>query len=146
MAIIANRNLLGCSTLRDWSVVRSERPDILGDGAGVPDQYRNMLLYFAMQGAAPFHVCITLYRRQILLIHGAAELRTLLDFLFGPAAPVERKQWHCPQPLPGDKPRFTVADLSYWERERILSTPIAHSDFTVESQEDLEFLRAYYGR
>lgn len=103
-----------------------------------------MLLYFAMQGAAPFHVCITLYRKQILLIHGAAELRTLLDFLFCTTAPVEREQWHFPQPLPGDEPHFTAANLSCGERERMLSTPVAHSDFTVESQEELELLRSYY--
>ncbi len=144
MAIIPNRDLLGCNTLRDWAAVSSEMPQLLeGEGAGLPPQRRNMLLYFALQGAAPLHTCIVRYQRQFLLLYGAAELRALLDFLFL-GTPVEREAWRFPLPLPGDKPRLTAADLPRSERERILSVRTPHCDFTVDTREDMELLRTYY--
>jgi len=143
MAIIANRNLLGCDTLRDWAVVRSELPYILEDEPGVDPRRRDALIYFALQGAAPFHICAVLCQERILLLHGAAELRTLTDFMFC-GAPVERERWRFPLPLPGDKPCLTASDFSPGERERVLTVRIPHCDFTVDSQEDLEALRAYY--
>lgn len=143
MAIIVNRNLLGCSTLRDWAAVNSELPHIMRNAPEVAPERRNMLLYFAMQGAAPFHTCTVLYRQQVLLLYGAAELRVLLDFLFRGVS-IERELWRFPLPLPGDKPQLTAAELSSRERERIFSTRVPHCDFTVDTQVELDTLRAYY--
>lgn len=143
MSIIANINLLCCNTLQDWAVVRSELPQLFRDNENLTPQYRSMLIYFAMQNVAPFHVCTVLYREKFLLLHGGAELRTLLEFLFF-NAPVERQQWQFPIRLPGENDPATISDFSQEGKRRILSTRIPHCDFSIDSPKDLELLRKYY--
>lgn len=143
MSIIANMNLLCCNTLQDWAVVRSELPQLFRNSKNLAPQYRSMLIYFAMQNVAPFHVCTVLYREKILLLHGESELHTLLEFLFF-NAPVERQQWQFPIRLPGKKSLATITDFSLEEKRRILSTRIPHCDFSIDSLKDLELLRKYY--
>lgn len=143
MSIFASMNLLCCNTLRDWAVIRSELPQLFRNNEILSPQYRNMLLYFAMQNAAPFHVCTVQYREEFLLLHGGSELQTLLEFLFF-NAPVERRQWQFPIRLPGEKDLATISDFSLEEKFRILSTKIPHCDFSIDSAKDLELLHKYY--
>lgn len=143
MSISASENLLCCNTLRDWGVVRSELPHLFRCNKKLNVQQRNLILYFAMQNAIPFHVCTVFYRKNFLILHGQQELQALLEFMFL-NVPVNRQLWPFPLHLPGKTDLVTISDFSYEEQCRILSTKIPHCDFNIDSAEDMNMLHSYY--
>lgn len=142
MAIYSCNNLLGCQTLLDWAQVKSELPQLFSGKEIANIQHKNLILYFAMQKIAPFHVCIVTYKEQYMLIHGEEELRILLDFVLCGTS-LEKCQWTILQPFPG-RERLTFSDLPLSCKERMLATKIPHCDFSVSTGWELELLQSYY--
>lgn len=143
MAIYSCGNLLGCRTLLDWTQVRSELPGLFSGKRDVSARRKNLIIYFALQKAAPFHVCIAAHNGQYMLLHGEEELQILLDFiLFG--ALLERSRWTDPLPFPGKEDRLAFSDISLSGQERLLSTKIPHCDFSVGTRKELESLQICY--
>lgn len=143
MAIYSCDNLLGCKTLLDWAQVKSELPQLFSGKREVSDRRKNLVVYFALQDAAPFHVCVAAHNGQYMLLHGGEELQILLDFILC-GAPLERSRWTGPLPFPGTENRLTFADIPLGCQERLLATRIPHCDFSVGTEKELESLRIYY--
>lgn len=143
MAIYPHKNLLGCRTVQDWTVVKEELPQLFDDRRRLNAKRRDAVIYFALQKTALFHVCIASYKGQYRLLHGTQELLALLDFiLYG--APLTRNTWTLPLPFPGDGEQCTFSSLSMQMREQLLATRIPHCDVSVGTIGELECLSSYY--
>ncbi len=143
MAIYPCNNLLGCQTLLDWTQVKKELPHLFHDAKPINIQSKNLILYFALQKVAPFHVCIVAYKDQYMLLHGKVELQILLDFILCDTS-LERSQWISPHPFPSKKKNLSFWNLPLSHKERILATRIPHCDFCVTAEDELELLQSYY--
>lgn len=143
MAIYSHKNLLGCTTIQDWTIVKKELPQLFNSRNGLNARNRETLIYFALQKTALFHVCIASYRGQYWLLHGTQELQILLDFILCGTS-LMRNTWTLPLPFPGEGAQCTFSNLSMQMRERLLATKIPHCDLSVSTAQEMECLYAHY--
>ena len=143
MAIYPHKNLLGCTTIQDWTIVKNEMPQIFERRNGLNARDREIVIYFALQKIALFHVCIASYRGRYWLLHGMQELQVLLDFIVC-GVPLIRNTWSLPLPFPGEGTQCTFSNLSMQMRERLLATKIPHCDLSVSTTQEMECLYARY--
>lgn len=143
MAIYPHNNLLGCRTIQDWTIVKEELPQLFDGKSGLNAQRREMIIYFALQKTALFHVCVVSYRGHYQLLHGTQELQVLLDFILC-GTPLIRDTWTLPLPFPGEGAQCTFASLSMQMRERLLATRIPHYDFSIGTAQEMECLCMHY--
>lgn len=141
MAIYPHNNLLGCTTIQDWTIVKEELPQLFDGKSCLSTQRREAIIYFALQKTALFHVCVVSYSGRYQLLHGAQELQVLLNFILC-GTPLIRDTWTLPLPFPVEGDQCTFASLSMQMRERLLATRIPHYDFSISTAQEMECL--YY--
>lgn len=143
MAIYPHRNLLGCKTIQDWTIVKEEMPQLFDSRNGINARHRETVIYFALQKTALFHVCIASYKGQYWLLHGTQELQALLDFILH-GVPLIRNTWTLPLPFPVEGTQCAFSNLSMQMRERLLATRIPHCDISVSTAQEMECLCTHY--
>lgn len=143
MAIYPHNNLLGCSTIQDWTIVKKEMPQLFDGRISLNTQRREEVIYFALQKTALFHVCVVSYRGQYQLLRGTQELQVLMDFILC-GAPLMRDTWTLPMPFPVEEAQCTYSGLSMQARERLLAAKIPHCDISVSTAQEMEYLCTHY--
>lgn len=143
MAIYPHKNLLGCKTIQDWTIVKEELPQLFDSTRGINAQRRDAVIYFALQRTALFHVCVVSYKGQYRLLKGARELQYLFDFIIC-GVPLIRDTWTLPLAFPMEGTQCTFSSLSMQMREHLLSTKIPHCDLSVSTTQEMKYLCAYY--
>ena len=143
MAIYPHRNLLGCRTLRDWTIISKELPQLFNRKNNLSMQRKNAVIYFALQNTALFHACVATYQNHYLVLDGAEELYVLMDFILR-EVPLLQSTWTLPVPFPGDGSKCSFSNLSIQKREQLLETRIPHSDLSVNTVQEIECLYSYY--
>lgn len=145
MSIVRVPALLHCQTVQDWMSTLQKHPTFLGKHQlkNIEISQQNAIIYFALQGMAPFFTCCVLFKGKIFLLSGEEHLLILYRFIIK-NEPINHKAWPFPEPFPTNTESGTFSDISKKHRQLILSTKIVTNDCRAETHKEFDALCRFY--
>ena len=145
MSIIRIPSLLHCQTIKDWMITLQKNPLLWTKHQPKPIEiaHQNEIIYFALQGIAPFFIYCILFEEKIYLVYGEEYLTVLYRFIIE-NVPVCHKTWPFPQSFPTKTGNGTFSDFSKEDQQLILSVRVISSGCRVQTYKEFETLCRFY--